>query len=58
MKVRVLEQQDVLPRTGNLLMGLFLLVRDRLLIWDHQVAWENQAILGSKCKKLILELKE
>ena len=41
MKVRVLEQQDVLPRTGNLLMGLFLLVRDRLLIWDHQVAWEN-----------------
>ena len=56
MKVRVSEHQGVSTRTGKLVKGaLSASVIDHTLIYDHQAAWEDFAILGSTSNKFILE---
>ena len=59
MKTRVSEHQSVSPRIGKpVKVTLLTIVRDYMLIRDHQVAWEEFRILGSKSNKFTLELKQ
>ena len=59
MKARVSEHLGVSPRTRKPVKGtLSTSVRDRMLISDHQGAWEDSRILESQSNKFILEWKE
>ena len=52
MKVRVSKHQGVSLRTGKTVQGtLSTSVRDRMLIFDHHVAWEDFRIFVSKSNK-------
>ena len=48
MKVRVSKHQGVSPRTGKPVKRfLSTSVRDHMLIFDHQIAWEDFRKSGS-----------
>ena len=60
MKVKVSKRQGISQRIkkGTVKGTLSTSIKDRMLIFDHQVTWEDFRILGSESNKFILELKE
>ena len=59
MKVRVSEHQGVSRRTGKRVKGtLSTSVKDHMLDFDHNVAWEDFCIIGRESNHYLLEIKE
>ena len=59
MKVRVSEHQGVSRRTGKRVKGtLSTSVKDHMLDFDHNVAWEDFCIIGRESNHDLLEIKE
>ena len=59
MKIRVSEHQGVSPPTGKHLKGtLSTSVRDRILVCNHIVAWNEFKVLGKESDYWLMEIKE